>query len=440
MSCLVSVLRLLVSGGLIACTSACDLLVASLFVPGVGRPLTGRVVDSRTRLPVGGATVVAGLGQTVTDAQGRFYLFGNFTSDEVSVARAGYVALTVGDIPVGSADGLEIVLEPMFSPASALAMKFLQLSGPVQGLPAPNTPALVSLGGTTTAVSNAAFSLEYKATAPGQVLSSVLAWGTLSAPYAEGVAAPQPFHFLNFAYQVGSWRLGNTIPESAQSQALQITAQVPIAPVRISYSNLGGFRNVQTDVALDFGVLGYVPVARSLASNQSLPVPTLAGLKYVIQGEATDGTGKSSSLVSITTNDPGRIAFALLPVPRVSSPASGATGVGQRPTFSWTPLTQPVIYEVVLREVGEAKPKWIARTRYSEVTYPAFALNDINGGALRPDRKYSWSLRAIELLEQTELPTARSQLLNVDVSPRTPIRPYRTRKREVEVREMGFSL
>lgn len=438
MPCLVNLLRLVTIGAVALCTTACDLVVASLLVPGVGSPLTGRVVDSRTRLPVGNATVVAGLGQTVTDANGDFYLFGNFTSDEISVTRAGYVAVTQGDIPVGSHGKLEIALEPMFTPANALAMKFLQLSGPVQGLPTPDTPALVSLGGTTTAVSNALFSLEYKAAAPGQILSSVLAWGTLSAPYMEGVAAPQPFHFLNFAYRVGSWRLGNTIPESAQAQALQIASQVPIAPVRVAYSNLGGFRNVQTDVLLDFGVLGYVPVARALASNQSLPVPTLGGLKYVIQGEATDATGKSGSRVSITTNDPGSISFALLPVPRILGPTSGASGVGQRPTFSWTPLSQDVIYEVILREVGESKPKWVARTRYSEVTYPAFAPNDINGGALRPDRKYTWSLRAIEWLEQTELPAASLNLLQLEA--RVPIRPYRTRTREVEVREMEFSL
>ncbi|MEB3285742.1 MAG: hypothetical protein VKN33_10695 [Candidatus Sericytochromatia bacterium] len=423
-----------------ACLTGCDLTAAALLVPGVGQPLRGRVVDSRTRLPVGNATVIAGLGQTVSDASGVFHLFGNFTSDEVSVSRAGYVSFTQGDIPISQAEDIEIAIEPMFAPQSALPVKFLQLSGPVQGLPTLDSPALVSLGGTTTAVSNAAFSLEYKATSPGQILSSVLAWGTLSGPYIDGVTAPQPFHFLNFAYQVGSWRLGDTIPASAQSQALQIASQVPISPVRISYSNLGGFRNVQTDVLLDFGVLGVIPVARALASNQSLPVPAINGLKYVIEGEATDAAGKASSLVSITTNDPSRIAFSLLQVPRIVTPTPGATSVGQRPTFRWTPLSQEVIYEVVLREVGEVKPKWVARTRYPEVTFPAFAQNDINGGALRPDRQYTWSLRALEILEQNEVPSPGFTPPRIQSLPRLPVRPYRVRKREVEVREMGFSL
>jgi hypothetical protein len=422
--------------------SGCDLALAGLFLPGLGRPLVGRVIDARTRLPVGGATVLAGLGQTVTDGQGRFRLFGNFASDEVSVARAGYVAQTQGGIPVSPDGDLEFPLEPLFVPTSPLPVRFLQLSGPVAGLSSPLEPAMVCLGGTSVAVSNGAYAVEYKAPSPGRILSAVLARGTLSAPWVEGVAAPQPFHFLQFGYEVGSWRLGDTIPESAQTRPIQIAAQVPIQPVRVSYSNLGGFGGVQTDVALDFGVLGYVPVARAFASSQSLPVPVLAGLKYVVSGEASDAGGKTSSLVSLTTNDPGRAAFALLTVPRVVEPVAGATGVGQRPTFRWTPLPVDVSYEVRVREVGEAQLKWVGRTRFPEITYPGFAPNDINGGALRPDRKYTWSLRAVEVLEEGVLPTSPRFELTAAGAPdaRVPVRPYRVRKREAEVRDMGFSL
>ncbi|MEB3221828.1 MAG: hypothetical protein VKS61_07080 [Candidatus Sericytochromatia bacterium] len=429
-------------GALVAAPAlaGCDLAIAGFLLPGLGRPLTGRVVDARTRLPVGGATVLAGLGQTVTDGQGHFRLFGNFASDEVSVARAGYIAQTQGGIPLSPDGDLAFTLEPLFVPASPLPVRFLQLSGPVTGLASPVEPAMVCLGGTSVGVSNGAYAIEYKAPAPGRILSAVLARGTLSAPWIEGVAAPQPFHFLQFAYEVGSWRLGDTIPESAQTRPVQIASQVPIQPVRVSYSNLGGFGGVQTDVALDFGVLGYVPVARALASSQGLPVPVLAGLKYVVTGEASDAAGKTSSLVTLTTNDPGRATFQLLSVPRVVEPTAGATGVGQRPTFRWTPLAVDVEYEVRVREVGEAQLKWVGRTRFPEITYPGFAANDINGGALRPDRKYTWSLRAIEVLEAGDAPASPRFALADLAGPRVPVRPYRVRKREAEVRDMGFSL
>ncbi|MEB3198246.1 MAG: carboxypeptidase-like regulatory domain-containing protein [Candidatus Sericytochromatia bacterium] len=417
----------------------CDLALASVLSPGLGRPMTGRVLDARTKLPVGGATVLAGLGSTVTDAAGQFRLFGNFASDEISIARAGYVALTQGGLSLDAASDLQFELEPLFTPSSGLPMRFLQLNGAVRGLSTPATPALVSLGGVSTGVSNGLYALEYKAPAPGRILTAVLAWGSLSAPYAEGVAVPQAFHFLDFAYQVGSWRLGDTIPEAAQEQMLQIAPQVPIQPVRVQFSNLGNFRNVQTEVALDFGALGYVPVARSLASNQTLPVPALSGLKYVVQGEAIDASGKQSSSVSITTNDPGKASLPLLPLPKIEGPANGASGVGQRPTFRWTAIPHEVSYELTLREVGEGKAKWIGRTSYSQITYPGFALNDINGGALRPERKYTWSLRAVELLEETELPDTPSFRLTA-AEAKVPMRPFRTRKREVEIREMGFAL
>lgn len=423
--------------------TGCDLVVAGAFVPGLGRPMTGRVVDARTRLPVGGATVLAGLGQTVTDAQGRFRLFGNFASDEISVSRAGYIAITQGDTPVAPNEELEFALEPLFLPSSPMPTRFLQLSGQVAGLTSPVTPAMVCLGGAVAPVSNGVYAVEYKAPSPGRLLSAVLAWGTLSDPWVEGVAAPQPFHFLDFAYQVGSWRLGDTIPESAQQRNVQIQAQVPLQPVTVRYGNIGaGFATVQTDVALDFGVLGYVPVARALASSQALPVPTLAGLKYVVTGEAVDTAGKARSLVTLTTNDPGKATFQLLSVPKVLQPLAGATAVGQRPTFRWTGLPADVQYEVRLQEVGEARPKWIGRTRYPEITYPGFALNDINGGALRAERKYTWSLRAVELLDGTEVPSAVGLSLQAvgEVGWRVPVKPYRVRKREAEVSEMGFTL
>ncbi len=419
----------------------CDAAIAGYFLPGLGRPMVGRVVDATTHLPVGGATVLAGLGATITDGNGRFSLLGNFAAREISVARAGYVAITRGGVSPDPGGELQFELEPIFSTSSSLPTRFLTLVGPVTGLVG-GAHGLVSLGGTQAVVSNNAYALEFKGAVPGKVLSSVLAWGITNDAYFEGAAASQPFHFLNFRYEVGSWALGETVPESQQLKPLEVLpqSQVPIKEVRVAYGNIAGADAVQTDVLLDFGVLGYVPVARALASAQSLKVPTLAGLKYVVTGEARFPGGKTSSLVTLTTNDPGKATFQMLGVPKVSSPP--ATSAGQRPTFAWSAVPGEVNYEVTVYEVGERSPKWVGYTDQPEITYPGFAPNDINGGALRPDKKYVWDLRAIDLLEETETPSAARafQVLSVGVAGPVPIKPYRVRKRESSVIGNGFAL
>jgi hypothetical protein len=432
---------------LVATTSAlalggCDAALAGVFLPGVGRPITGRVVDARTRLPVGGATVVAGLGSAVTDGQGRFSLFGNFGGREVSVARAGYVAMTRGGLSPDPGEDLAFELEPLFPAEQPTNTRFLTLRGPVSGLPGPTAPAVVFLAGTPASVSNAAYNVEFKGAMPGRILTSVLAWGTLDQPYYEGATASQPFVFQNFKYVIESWPLGDTVPESIREQPLVIppVSEVPIQTTKVSYGNLDPrFRAVQTDVLLDFGVLGYVPVARASASNQGLQIPTIKDLKYVVTGEARDPSGKYASLVTLTTNNPGEATFQMLAVPSIEGPP--ATAAGTRPTFAWTPVPGEVNYEVELYEVGEARPKWVGYTDQPEITYPAFVPNDINGAALRPDKKYSWNLRAIDLLEETETPTAARTfgLLGADVAAPIPVRPYRSRKRESMVRDNGFA-
>jgi hypothetical protein len=113
----------------------------------------------------------------------------------------------------------------------------------------------------------------------------------------------------------------------------------------------------------------------------------------------------------------------------------GESGVGQRPTFKWSPVPGDVQYEVELREVGEEKPKWVGSTDVPEITYPGFAPADVNGGALRETEKgYVWSLRVIDLLEEGETPSNARTLLGADLlAGPTPVRPYRTRKREALV-------
>lgn len=426
----------------LAATSGCDLAVAGYFTPGIGHPMTGIVLDATTHLPVGGASVLAGLGATVTDGQGRFKLLGNFGSREISVSRAGYIAVTYGGIPVSPDNDLQFDLEPLFPIRPPSTVRFLEVTGPVNGLASPTTPALVSLGGISQPVNNGAYTVEYRG-GPGRIVTTILAWGTTNAPYVQGVAAPPAFHFLDFAYDVRHWPLGDTVPASRQIFPLTIRNQVPIKASKVSYTNLGKLGLVQTDVLLDFGVLGFVPVARATASNQQLNIPSQEGLKYVVTGEARDTAGRTSSLVELTTNDPGKAAFPLLSVPSISSPAQGEAGVGQRPTFKWSAVPGDVTYEVSLYEVGESKAKWIGITDIPEITYPGFSPADVNGGALRETKDgYTWNLRVIDLLEETEAPSNSRAfgLLGYGFSAGTPVRPYRSRKREVVVRQNGFKI
>lgn len=421
--------------------SGCDAAIAGFFLPGLGRPMTGRVLDARTHLPVGGATVLAGLGSTVTDGEGRFSLLGNFGGREISVGRAGYIAVTEGGVSPDPGGELIFEIEPLFPPSPAQPNRFLTLEGPVPGLPQ-GAHAMVSLGGKQARIDNGYFNVEFSGGVPGKMLTAVLAWGTLTGPYIENGSGP--FEFQVFNYKVGSWPLGDTVPESKQRPfelPIRSPNQVPLQPTKVSYNlGAGKFTAVQTDVILDFGVLGYVPVARANSSNQTLQLPKLEGLKYVVTGEARDASGRAGSLVTLTTNDPAQATFPMLGVPTIEGPP--ATGAGQRPTFSWTAVPGDVNYEVELYEVGEGKAKWIGRTDQPEITYPGFAPNDVNGGALRPEKKYSWTLRVIDLLEENETPSAARAfgVLSVGLANPLPIKPYRSRRREAMVRDNGFTI
>jgi hypothetical protein len=433
---------------LILTLSGCELLAAGQLMPGlapgVGKPLEGEVVDGRTRLPVGGATVVSGLGSTTTDANGRFKLYGGLNSREVSVCRAGYTAMTLGGLEPEAMGNLQFVIQPQFPTSGSLPKRFLELSGQVTGLPA-GQDGLVSLGELTSSVSNGGYQIRFESEVPGKVITSVLGWGAINGRYQENASAPQPFNFTTFSYRVEHWALGDTYPQAKVGHApLAIANDVAFQKVKVAYTNLAGFTGgVQTDILLDFGVAGSVPVARALGSNQEISVPQIPGLKYVIQGEARDPSGRSASVVNITTNDPSKATFQLLGAPKVLSPTPGASGTGQKPQFSWssTGPQDQVVYVITLYEGDknsdsfDSKPKWIAQTSDTDITFPPFSVGDINGGALRPETMYTWVLRAVDVLEAPETPTSKRSVQDV-----APVKPFRVRQRESETRGNTFTL
>lgn len=411
-------------------------------LPGVGFALQGVVRDARTYLPVGGATVNSGLGTTVTDAEGKFNLYGNMSSREISVSRAGYVAKTVGGQKLEPGTTVDFTLDPVFNRDGKLPMGFLDIQGKVVSpsgqIASPD--GLVSFAGKPAPVANGAFQVRYESQVPGRLFSSVLAGGRISGRYEEGARVFQPFNFETFGYQLVHFTVGETYPQGLRTdQNLVVGSDVSFTTVKVNYTNLASLdkAQVQTSVFLDFGVAGSVLVAQATSSNQIIKVPSLAGVKYVVSGEAFNDSQTQSSAVTITTNNPSQAPFQLLAPPKVLTPAPGATRAGPRPTFSWSPSTvRGLQYEVTLYEGDEKDPgttaKWAATTTETEITYPGFSLSDINGGALRPDKKYSWVVRAIDVLAPTEDATHQRRTLDV--------KPLRSRKREATSRGNTFSI
>ncbi|MDB5097009.1 MAG: hypothetical protein JWM80_1430 [Cyanobacteria bacterium RYN_339] len=415
------------------CLGGCDLAAAGPFMPpilpGVGFPLTGVVLDANTRLPIGGATVQSGFGSTITDGNGHFNLYGGLGSREVSCSRAGYTAVTDGDVDPNLGGDLQFELQPVFSSEQSLPTRFLQLAGPVTGLPA-NAPALVTFGGQFAPISNGLYQLDFGAQVPGKAFSAVMAWGTTNG----AVNVPnQSFNFTSFYYLVKNWEMGDNVPAGHHDFTLATPLKsADMVSTSVKYGNVTPtFASVQTEILLDFGVLGSVTVARATASNQAIPVPKVTGLKYDIVGTAINAAGNGISTVQLTTNDPSQATFQLLGIPKITSPANNAKGAGQRPTFAWTPVPQDdVLYMITLTEENEGT-KWVGRTRHSEIQYPGFSQGDINGGALRTDKKYTWTLDVIDALGATDLPTSKAGPV--------PVKPYRIRQRRAVVQNNGFT-
>lgn len=421
--------------------TGCDLAAASALMPGlmpgVGWPVSGQVLDGRTRLPIGGATVQSGLGSTVTGPDGRFALYGNLGSREISASRAGYVARTLGgrDLNAVGAE-LTLLLDSQYAPeAPALPNRTLELQATVEGA-TPGRAGVAALMGKEAAIANGAFALQLSGAFPGELLTAVLAYGEVEGTYTDTPAAPQPFAFSKFGYLVHSFKLTQGAQAVPEKLRLRYDAQVRLAPVRVSYTNLQDLARVTTNLALDFGVAGTVPIGRATASNQEVQVPQIAGLKYVIDGEASDAGRTRFSRVAITTNAPGQAPFPLLSVPEAISPASGATGVGARPTFRWKPTNaRAARYTVTLQEVDPvsktSQAKWSGDTDLDEITYPGFSLSDLNGGALRPDRTYVWSVTAVDLSD----PASGAAWTLAPPN----LKPYRLRQREAQHLNLGFS-
>lgn len=396
----------------LASLPGCDLLLLGTTMPGIapglGHPLKGKVVDSLTGLPIGRATVTAGWGSTNSDGAGNFSLYDDFSGGKIlSISRAGYVSSTYDQGPV--VDGTTYYLDPSFSTTTDLTHRKVNLTGTLlnsDGTPmkANGNVTFAGAGSIRTNTVNGQYALGLNVGLPGGIFSGVLAGGQITGGPAMPLTPndlPQAFSYQSFGYRLVD--VPSTTDSSWNATAdltIQSAQAIPIFSMGVVYQGLDSFSapNPQTEVSLDFGLLGTVIVARQFSSNQSIPVPQVAGVKYVIGGTVSDASGKMKSSVSITSSFRPQVTFNLLAPPKVIGPTDNTQRAGANPTFSWNPVPKADSYVVeVLEDTGSPVPqaKWRGYTTHTSLRYPGFWDNDYNGGALYAQASYSWAVHAV---------------------------------------------
>lgn len=406
-------------------------------VPGVGIPLSGKVVDGQTGLPIGKAAVLTGLGFATTDNAGDFSLYGDLTDRHcVTIARAGYVTTTYEQAGERLANGQTYRLDPMFPTSGGLSHRDLSLTGTLYNADGSKLTAnghvnLAGLSSTEANLVNGSYSLRKSAGLSGNIFSGVLAGGQYEGSLSQG------FNYRSFGYRLIDFP---SIPSSATWVA---TADVQVQNIQFSdmivtYSGLGAFSapSPQTEVTLDFGMLGSVLVGRGYSSNQKMPVPQVAGAKYVVEGSVTDNSQQNillKSQVSITTNMVSQVPFTPLAPPKILGPQDN-TQVGSAPTFAWKPVANASSYYVVVTErTGESSTqvKWKGYTNKTSIAYPNFWMGDSNGAGLYKNASYSWAVHALG--SDSGFTTQSAEL-----SPNLPDKPYRSRRYESSTSGMRF--
>lgn len=421
--------------------SGCDLLLLSPLMPGLmpglGRPLTGRVLDSQTGLPIGKATVAAGWGATNTDNAGNFSLYGDFSGGKsLSFSRAGYVSVTYA---LGSlVEGDTYYIDPSFATNGSLTRRFLNVTGTLTSQEGAAITAYgnVSFGAATSPANMVAgaYAISVETGFPGAVYSSVLAGGAISGgPVSNG---NQPFQYQQFGYRLVDIPL---VTDAGWAATADIRVQnTAFTDMTVVYKNLGAFKSPspRTDVTLDYGMLGSVPVGRGFSTSQTLRIPRVDGAKYVVSGSISDSGLRTESRASITTNLIATVPFELLAPPKVTGPADNAVGVGTTPTFSWDRVDKASSYYVeVLEDTGSSNMlvKWKGYTAGTSITFPGFWDIDFNGGVLYQQASYSWNVHALG----SEVSTIKSAVdLRADL-PST--KPFRQSRYESVTKGMRFS-
>jgi len=433
---------------LVASLGGCDLWLVSPTMPGLapgfGVPLKGRVLDARTGLGVGGATVMGGLGRNASAPDGTFEVYWDLAAGrEVSIARAGYISTT--QVMDGSLSGSTFFLSPTSFSNGAMPNREVAFSGVLRNrdgspLTANGSVSFGTLADTPANLQDGSYAIAETLGSAGAVTSGILAGGqVVGGPVAPG-NAPQAFQYASFGLRSLDLPLGN--PGASRSVTADLTVQDLAFPeVSVGLQRLAAFQAPapRVEVRLDLGMLGTVRVARVLSSNASVRIPSVQGARLVVDASIVEAGGRSVSRATLTTDYPSAVlTLPMLPPVRAKGPQDGARGVGGTPVFEWEPVAadRPVQYQVDVFEDaggGTLQPRWRGTTSKTSIAYPGFFDWDANGGALFPQATYSWSVRAV-YADSLPAPSTRTE---AEVQPSA--RVFRARAFESVTSGMRFS-
>jgi hypothetical protein len=378
--------------------------------PPYSGPWGGTIYDTRTGLPVGGATVLADWAPAVTtDREGRFNLPNLLPAGSLTIARAGYVTQTrQGFALTGHAD---IYLEPRYATNGTGASRGIGLAGIVTmgAKPMPNAFLTYTAGPNTSARTDAQGRYGMLLRLPaGNIATGMLGGGTVAGD-SDG-SGGRPLQFTAFGFRPIT--LGPGDPQTnPQNANINLTLQPPNGSISLALGN-PPLPNLQVEAAMDFGMLGQILVHRSVGSVSSVPVPA-NGVQYQVTVIAADENGNNQSIAAARVMGGGQAALEFLAPPVIVAPPHQATGTGGRPSFSWSPVPGAALYAVdVYQEKTDAKPIWQGLTDRTSVSFP-FIPQNLNDAALKRSADpanpffYSWSVTALEA------PTAEALLTRV---------------------------
>lgn len=363
--------------------AGCETLPLFVFgSPPIGLGKSGRVVDAHTGLPIGGATVFADLAPPVTsDNEGRFHLPVGFQG-AVSAFRAGYAGLT---LEAGQLLEQDLALVPLAPLDGASPSRQVVLSGQVLPAGVGEVQFTGGNGGQTITGFDGRFQLQVGVTG-GTIASGILAGGRVQGgPLSDPQA---PFSFATFGFR--ALHLGD------QPQVHTLATSPAQGTVGVQY---GGtlLEVTTTQVSLDFGLLGEVPVFRGQGEVLQANVPVAQGVPLRVRGVTKSADGRLRSIVETVVEPNSDTQLAFLTPPQPLSPRDGSSNMLiAAPQFKWSAVPGARLYEVVLTaESNGVQPVWRGVTTGTSLGFPLIPAN-VNNASLRYGLTYVWQVTAYE--------------------------------------------
>lgn len=380
--------------------SGCEMLAITLYgAPPYGGPWSGTVYDTRTGLPVGGATVLADWTPPVaTDKEGHYNLPNLLPAGTVTIARAGYVSQTRQGTAL--TDHPDVYLEPRYATNGTGASRGIGLAGlvTVNNQPVPNAYLTYTAGPNTSAKTDAQGRYGMLLRLPTGNIATGMLGGGITSGDSDG-SGGKPLQFTSFGTRPVT--LGPGDPQTnPQNANINLTLSPLSGTIGLAMGN-PPLPNLQVEASMDFGMLGQMLVYRSSGASGSIQVPR-NGVQYQVTVIAADDAGNNQSVAAARVMGGSQLSLDFLAPPVITGPPHQATGTGSRPSFSWSPVPGAALYAVdVYEQKTDAKPIWQALTDRTTVSFP-FIPQNLNDAALKrsgdPNNPffYTWSVTALE--------------------------------------------